>query len=214
MAITILGIRHHGVGSAKNVVEMLEKIKPDMILVEGPPELDAITKWVGEKDLKPPVSVLCYDENNPQRASFYPFAEFSPEWQALVFAKKHSVPVRMMDLPMSLSWALQDAKQQNAAAENEGKTSNSRLKSTKNAVYTEGENVGFSMSDFGSHSAKIQNPQSDIENTEGSVSDIISDYRQLFSLPNVLVSPHIAGWTHDSKERLARVLLYKISFCK
>ena len=79
MAITILGIRHHGVGSAKNVVEMLEKLKPDMILVEGPPELDAITKWVGEKDLKPPVSVLCYDENNPQRASFDPFAEFSPE---------------------------------------------------------------------------------------------------------------------------------------
>jgi D-3-phosphoglycerate dehydrogenase / 2-oxoglutarate reductase len=69
-------------------------------------------------------------------------------------------------------------------------------------------------SNVGSTQSKIRNSQSDIENTEGSVSDIISDYRQLFSLPNVLVSPHIAGWTHDSKERLARVLLYKISFCK
>jgi pheromone shutdown protein TraB len=137
MAVTILGIRHHGVGSARNVVEMLEKLKPDMILVEGPPELDAVTKWVGEKDLKPPVSILCYDVDSPQRASFYPFAEFSPEWQAMIFAKKNNVPVRMMDLPMSISWALQDEKRRQAEAENAGKTTNSRL---KNAQTTEGSN--------------------------------------------------------------------------
>ncbi len=46
--------------------------------------------------------------------------------------------------------------------------------------------------------------------TEGSSSAIISDYKQLFSLPNVIVSPHIAGWTHESKKRLADVLLHKI----
>ena len=125
MAITILGIRHHGVGSARNVVEMLEKLKPDMIFVEGPPELDAVTKWVGEKDLKPPVSILCYDVDSPQRASFYPFAEFSPEWQAMVFAKKNNTPVRMMDLPMAIYWAQQDEKR------NELKIKNSELKSNK-----------------------------------------------------------------------------------
>jgi pheromone shutdown protein TraB len=138
MAITILGIRHHGVGSARNVVEMLEKLKPDLIFVEGPPELDAVTKWVGEKDLKPPVSILCYDVDSPQRASFYPFAEFSPEWQAMLFAKKNNIPVRMMDLPMSISWALQDEKRRSEAAENAGKMTNSSLKNAKNAVYTEG----------------------------------------------------------------------------
>jgi hypothetical protein len=138
MAITILGIRHHGVGSARNVVEMLEKLKPDLIFVEGPPELDAVTKWVGEKDLKPPVSILCYDVDSPQRASFYPFAEFSPEWQAMVFAKKNNVPVRMMDLPMAISWAQQDEKRRSETTENLGKTNNSKLKNAKNAVYTEG----------------------------------------------------------------------------
>jgi D-3-phosphoglycerate dehydrogenase / 2-oxoglutarate reductase len=35
-------------------------------------------------------------------------------------------------------------------------------------------------------------------------------YQQLFNFENVLVSPHIAGWTHESKERLARVLLKRI----
>ena len=70
---------------------------------------------------------------------------------------------------------------------------------------------GLGISDLGGKKhAEIRNPQSDINNTEGSLSDIISDYKQLFSLPNVIVSPHIAGWTFDSKERLAQVLLYKI----
>lgn len=54
-----------------------------------------------------------------------------------------------------------------------------------------------------------RDPQN-LKNTEGADSEIISDYRQLFSLPNVIVSPHIAGWTHESKERLAMVLLHKI----
>jgi D-3-phosphoglycerate dehydrogenase len=36
-------------------------------------------------------------------------------------------------------------------------------------------------------------------------------YEQLFSLPNVVVSPHIAGWTHQSLERIATVLLNKLA---
>ena len=36
-------------------------------------------------------------------------------------------------------------------------------------------------------------------------------YKLLFSFDNVIVSPHIAGWTLESKERLSAVLLDKIS---
>ncbi len=35
-------------------------------------------------------------------------------------------------------------------------------------------------------------------------------YEKLFSFENVIISPHIAGWTHQSKARLAAVLLEKI----
>lgn len=35
-------------------------------------------------------------------------------------------------------------------------------------------------------------------------------YRRLNALENVVVSPHIAGWTHESKRKLAEVLLEKI----
>ena len=42
MATFILGIRHHGPGSAKNVKAFLEDLQPDIVLVEGPPEADGI----------------------------------------------------------------------------------------------------------------------------------------------------------------------------
>lgn len=35
-------------------------------------------------------------------------------------------------------------------------------------------------------------------------------YKELFSMNNVVVTPHIAGWTHESLEGIARVLLDKI----
>ncbi len=33
---TILGIRHHGPGSARSVLAELERLQPDALLVEGP----------------------------------------------------------------------------------------------------------------------------------------------------------------------------------
>jgi D-3-phosphoglycerate dehydrogenase len=35
-------------------------------------------------------------------------------------------------------------------------------------------------------------------------------FAQLFERPNVLLSPHIAGWTHESKRRLSQLLLQRI----
>jgi hypothetical protein len=99
MAINILGIRHHGPGSARNVKAFLESVKPDIVLVEGPPEADAMLQWVGHTELKPPVSLLCYQPDDPQRSVFYPFADFSPEWQAILYARKQNIHVRFMDLP-------------------------------------------------------------------------------------------------------------------
>lgn len=99
MAVHILGIRHHGPGSARNVKAFLEAVKPDIVLVEGPPEADAMLQWVSNAGLVPPVAILCYQPDSPQRSVFYPFAEFSPEWQAILYARQHNIHVRFMDLP-------------------------------------------------------------------------------------------------------------------
>jgi hypothetical protein len=104
MATTILGIRHHGVGSAKQVLARLTMLKPDLIIVEGPPEIAEALKYVGHPDLIPPVSIMVYDTSNPKLSSFYPFTNFSPEWVAAKYANKNGIPIRTIDMPAAISF--------------------------------------------------------------------------------------------------------------
>ncbi|WP_293306452.1 DUF5682 family protein [Pedobacter sp. UBA5917] len=101
MSVHLLGIRHHGPGSARHVLEALENLKPDIILVEGPPEGEAILKWVADQEMKPPVALLAYVPDNPKQSVFYPFAEFSPEWQAINYGLKNKIPVKFIDMPLT-----------------------------------------------------------------------------------------------------------------
>ncbi|MEV4532991.1 DUF5682 family protein [Asanoa sp. NPDC049518] len=95
------GIRHHGPGSARAVLRALEEQRPDILLVEGPPEADELIQWVADDRLQPPVALLGYAADNPRRAAFWPFAVFSPEWQAIKWAVANGVPVRFFDLPFA-----------------------------------------------------------------------------------------------------------------
>ena len=106
MSLTVLGIRHHGPGSARSVVRSLERLKPDLVLVEGPPEADPLIPLVAAPDLVPPVALLCYVVGRPQRSAFWPFATFSPELAALRWAETADVRARFCDLPAatSLAW--------------------------------------------------------------------------------------------------------------
>lgn len=107
MSVHVLGIRHHGPGSARHVKQFLEALKPDIVLVEGPPEADSILQWVHHPELKPPVALLIYQPDSPMESSFYPFAEFSPEWQAILYARRQNIHVRFMDLPATNRFAYQ-----------------------------------------------------------------------------------------------------------
>ena len=101
----LYGIRHHGPGSARSVVEALHELEPDLVVIEGAPELDGLVPLAGEPDLVPPVAALVYAVDAPRRASFYPLAAFSPEWVALSWAARAGVPVRHIDLPLANSLA-------------------------------------------------------------------------------------------------------------
>jgi hypothetical protein len=98
---TLFGIRHHGPGSAVNLVRALEKLAPDAVLVEGPPDADALIPLAGHAGMRPPVALLVYDKARPIQSVFYPFAEFSPEWQAIQYALSRDIPVKFMDLPQA-----------------------------------------------------------------------------------------------------------------
>jgi hypothetical protein len=111
----VYGIRHHGPGSARAVVQELERNPPQVLLVEGPPEADDLVRWVADAGLEPPVALLGYAADDPGRAAFWPFAVFSPEWQAIRWAVRHEVPVRFFDLPYAYRLAEEAAEE--AAAE-------------------------------------------------------------------------------------------------
>jgi hypothetical protein len=104
MALHILGIRHHGVGSARRVLEQLETIKPDIILIEGPPEISDVLSVAGDVDLVPPVALMVYNQDKPGESVFYPFAEYSPEWVAALYANQNKIPVRAIDLPAAVGF--------------------------------------------------------------------------------------------------------------
>jgi hypothetical protein len=97
--VEVLGVRHHGPGSARSVARALDELGPDCVVIEGPPELDALIPLAADPDLVPPVAGLVYAVDNPRRAAFYPFALFSPEWVALQWALARGVAVRFADLP-------------------------------------------------------------------------------------------------------------------
>lgn len=95
----VFGIRHHGPGSARSLRLALTEFCPDAILIEGPADADPLVAFVGAEGMRPPVALLAYVPDEPARAAFWPFAAFSPEWQALRYAVEHDIPVHFCDLP-------------------------------------------------------------------------------------------------------------------
>ncbi|MCS0600129.1 DUF5682 family protein [Streptomyces sp. LP11] len=102
----LLGVRHHGPGSARAVRAALDAARPAAVLIEGPPEADPLIPLAADPELRPPVALLAHAVDEPGRSAFWPFAEFSPEWVAIRWALEHGVPARFIDLPAthSLAW--------------------------------------------------------------------------------------------------------------
>ncbi|KAA3437147.1 DUF5682 family protein [Rufibacter hautae] len=117
MAVHVLGIRHHGPGSARHVRHALEQLRPDIILIEGPPEGEELVRWATHAEMAPPVAMLVYRPDSPQHAVFYPFAEFSPEWQAIMYGLEHRLPIRFIDLPLTHKFALQQEAEEKDTAD-------------------------------------------------------------------------------------------------
>ncbi len=117
--VTIYGIRHHGPGSARSLRQALEKLHPDVLLVEGPPEAADVLPLLTHTEMQPPVALLIYRPDSPHEAVFYPFAIFSPEWQALHYGLTHNITVRFMDLPQTHQMALREAACQQPPAPDE-----------------------------------------------------------------------------------------------
>jgi len=102
----LYGIRHHGPGSARSVRAALAAQRPDVVLIEGPPEAGELVALAADPQMRPPVALLGYVPGESRKAAFWPFAVFSPEWQAIRYALDADVPVRFCDLPAAHQLAM------------------------------------------------------------------------------------------------------------
>lgn len=107
MSWHVLGVRHHGPGCARSLLTALDEIKPDVIVMEGPADAEEILSQAGHEQMKPPVAMLLYPPEEPRHGVYFPLAEFSPEWQAMQWALKNKIPMRLMDLPQTMQLAKQ-----------------------------------------------------------------------------------------------------------
>ena len=107
--LQIFGIRHHGPGSALRLLEALDELQPRLVLIEGPSDASELLPMLADPAMVPPVALLTYAADDPARSIFWPFAIYSPEYQAACWAARHGAAARFIDLPASFRLAPAEA---------------------------------------------------------------------------------------------------------
>ena len=107
-------IRHHSPACAYSVLSLIEQIQPDYVLIEGPDSFNPLISGLLDKETQPPIAIMAQTEQKESpsdsdkrdavtRSAYFPFCEYSPEWQALQIGHQYKAKLRFIDLP----WAAQ-----------------------------------------------------------------------------------------------------------
>ena len=99
MSVVILGVRHHSPACARLVGHTIERVRPRVVLIEGPADMNG---RIGELQLphELPIAVFTYRAEGAQsQSSWTPLCAHSPEWVALETAARVGAEARFMDLP-------------------------------------------------------------------------------------------------------------------
>lgn len=115
----IFGIRHLSPAGAWHLRQFLTEKKPRLVLVEGPSDLNEQLADITRPETKPPIAILAYTKEAPVRTILYPFAEYSPEYQAISWCKEYGIECRFIDLPSDVFLALPSGRQTRTEGEEE-----------------------------------------------------------------------------------------------
>jgi len=119
LGLRVFGIRHLSPGAAWQLRDYLDTHQPKAVLVEGPVDFTPLIPEITANGVVPPIALLAYTQELPVRTSLYPFAIYSPEYQALMWAMENKVEARFIDLPSGNMIALQDSQNNNNTQEEE-----------------------------------------------------------------------------------------------
>lgn len=117
--IHYFGIRHHGPGSAKRLLAALQQLQPQVVLIEGPADCSHLLPLLAHRATLPPVALLAYVTEQPEISLYYPFAEYSPEFQACRWTAQAGALCRFIDLPVAVQLAAQAKQAQEPASKAE-----------------------------------------------------------------------------------------------
>ncbi|MEY8516964.1 DUF5682 family protein [Lachnospiraceae bacterium 29-84] len=119
----IFGIRHLSPAGAWHLRKLLDEVKPQAVLIEGPSDFTEELAALADQRVKPPIAIMAYTEDLPIRTILYPLAEYSPEYQAALWAYENKKECRFIDLPSSVFLAVPKASGQTGDVGEEGRVS-------------------------------------------------------------------------------------------
>ena len=108
--VNFFGIRHLSPAGAFYLRKFLDKTRPSTVLIEAPSDFEDISKDITRAETKPPFAILAYTSHAPVSTILYPFAEYSPEYQAILWCRENNAEFRFMDLPSEVFLALYERK--------------------------------------------------------------------------------------------------------
>ena len=104
--IVLLPVRHHSPACAFHVERMIEAVRPEVILVEGPDNADALIPVMVHEETKAPFAIYYSYHDQSGRISeekahykcYYPFLDYSPELAAFRAGKRLGIRTAFIDL--------------------------------------------------------------------------------------------------------------------
>src|ERR1041385_6748645 len=124
----VFGVRHLSPAAAWHLRQLLARVRPKLVLIEGADDADELIPHIVSPKSKLPIAILAYTADAPVRTFVYPLATYSPEYQALVWCQENNVKARFADLPSAVFLGLMDRDDGTAVldAETEEKKGNSK----------------------------------------------------------------------------------------
>lgn len=115
--INFFGIRHLSPAGAFYLRKFLDNLKPEAVIIEAPSDFEDVLNDITRAETKPPFAILAYTKSVPVSTILYPFAEYSPEYQAILWCKENGVKARFMDLPSETFLAFEKAEPEDSEDE-------------------------------------------------------------------------------------------------
>ncbi len=130
------GIRHFSPAGAYFVRKFLNENRPDVVLIEGPADFDFLIDDIVSKNLLPPFAVMAYTKEVPIETVLYPFAVYSPEYQAILWARENNKECHFFDLESNIMLGL------------ESKNENEIISDAPDKIHDKEKTLDFDMESF------------------------------------------------------------------